>query len=33
MLSRRWRRDDGDDAPVPYGPPDLADQPAGQVES
>jgi cytochrome d ubiquinol oxidase subunit I len=33
MLSRRWRRDDRDDAPVPYGPPDLADQPAGQVES
>src|SRR5580698_6764194 len=33
MLYRRWRRDDRDDAPVPYGPPDLADQPAGQVES
>ena len=34
MLSRRWRRDDRDDAPVPYGPPPaLVDQPASQVES
>jgi cytochrome bd ubiquinol oxidase subunit I len=33
MLSRRWRRDDRDQA-VPYGPPPaLADQPASQVES
>jgi len=34
MLSRRWRRDDRDEDPVPYGPPGaLADQPASQVES
>ncbi len=34
MLSRRWRRDDRDEAPVPYGPPRvLVDQPASQVES
>jgi cytochrome d ubiquinol oxidase subunit I len=34
MLSRRWRRDDRDDDPVPYGPPGaLADRAAGQVES
>ena len=34
MLSRRWRRDDRDDASVPYGPPGVAlDQPASQVES
>jgi cytochrome bd ubiquinol oxidase subunit I len=34
MLSRRWRRDDLDDAPVPYGPPPvLANQPSSQVES
>ncbi len=33
MLSRRWRRDDRDEAPVPYGPPGiLADQPASQAE-
>jgi hypothetical protein len=34
MLSRRWRREDRDDAPVPYGPPGVAaDRPASQVES
>jgi len=34
MLSRRWRRDDRDEAPVPYGPPRaLGDQPALEVES
>ena len=34
MLSRRWRRDDRDEAPVPYGPPRVvADRPASQVES
>jgi cytochrome d ubiquinol oxidase subunit I len=34
MLSRRWRRDDRDEDPVPYGPPPaLADRPARQVES
>jgi cytochrome bd ubiquinol oxidase subunit I len=34
MLSRRWRRDDLDDAPVPYGPPPvLANQPSSHVES
>jgi cytochrome bd ubiquinol oxidase subunit I len=34
MLSRRWRRDDLDDAAVPYGPPRAAgDRPASQVES
>ncbi len=34
MLSRRWRRDDRDEAPVPYGPPGvLVDRPASQVES
>jgi cytochrome d ubiquinol oxidase subunit I len=34
MLSRRWRRDDRDEAPVPYGPPrTLGDQPALEVES
>jgi cytochrome d ubiquinol oxidase subunit I len=34
MLSRRWRRDDLDDAPVPYGPPHaVVDRPASQVES
>jgi cytochrome bd ubiquinol oxidase subunit I len=34
MLSRRWRRDDRDDASVPYGPPGAAvDRPASQVES
>jgi cytochrome d ubiquinol oxidase subunit I len=34
MLARRWRRDDRDEAPVPYGPPRaLVDQPASQVES
>jgi cytochrome bd ubiquinol oxidase subunit I len=33
MLSRRWRRDDRDQA-VPYGPPSvLLDRPAGQVEA
>jgi cytochrome d ubiquinol oxidase subunit I len=33
MLSRRWRRDDRDEAPVPYGPPHvLADRPASQAE-
>jgi len=33
MLSRRWRRDDRDQA-VPYGPPPvLLDRPAGQVEA
>jgi cytochrome bd ubiquinol oxidase subunit I len=34
MLSHRWRREDRDDAPVPYGPPRVAvDRPASQVES
>ena len=34
MLSRRWRRDDRDEAPVPYGPPAvLVDRPASQMES
>jgi len=34
MLSRRWRRDDRDEAPVPYGPPRaLGDQPAFEAES
>ena len=34
MLSRRWRRDDRDDAAVPYGPPGAAEgRPASQVES
>ena len=35
MLARRWRRDDpGDDAPVPYGPPDIAaGRPASQAGS
>jgi cytochrome d ubiquinol oxidase subunit I len=34
MLSRRWRRDDRDEAPVPYGPPPaLPEQPAIEVES
>src|SRR6202035_1103744 len=34
MLSRRWRRDDRDDAPVPYGPPRVVvDRPASQLES
>ena len=34
MLARRWRRDDRDEDPVPYGPPSaLADRPASQVES
>jgi cytochrome d ubiquinol oxidase subunit I len=34
MLSRRWRRDDSDEDPVPYGPPGaLGDRPASQVES
>jgi cytochrome d ubiquinol oxidase subunit I len=34
MLSRRWRRDDRDDAPVPYGPPGaVADRPASRAES
>jgi Cytochrome bd terminal oxidase subunit I len=34
MLSRRWRRDDRDEAPVPYRPPPiLVDQPASQAES
>jgi cytochrome bd ubiquinol oxidase subunit I len=34
MLSRRWRRDDRDDTPVPYGPPGVVvDRPASQVES
>lgn len=33
MLSRRWRRDDRDEAPVPYGPPRVAvDRPASQAE-
>ncbi len=33
LLARRWRRDDRDEAPVPYGPPGiLADQPASQAE-
>ena len=32
-LSRRWRRDDPDEAPVPYGPPRVvADGPASQAE-
>ena len=35
MLARRWRRDDlDDDAPVPYGPPDIAaGRPASQAGS
>ena len=34
MLSRRWRRDDRDDASVPYGPPRAGvDRPASHVES
>ena len=34
MLSRRWRRDDRDEAPIPYGPPRVVvDRPASQVES
>jgi cytochrome d ubiquinol oxidase subunit I len=34
MLSRRWRRDDRDDASVPYGPPRaVEDRPTSQVES
>ena len=34
MLSRRWRRGDRDEAPVPYGPPRAGvDRPASQVES
>jgi cytochrome d ubiquinol oxidase subunit I len=34
MLARRWRRDDQDEAAVPYGPPGVvADRPASQVES
>jgi cytochrome d ubiquinol oxidase subunit I len=34
MLARRWRRDDLDDAPVPYGPPDIAaGRPASQAGS
>ena len=33
LLSRRWRRDDGAETPVPYGPPaDLVDEPAGEGE-
>jgi cytochrome d ubiquinol oxidase subunit I len=34
MLSRHWRRDDSDEAPVPYGLPGIiADGPASQAES
>ncbi len=34
MLARRWRRDDRDEAPVPYGPPRVVvDRPPSQVES
>jgi cytochrome d ubiquinol oxidase subunit I len=34
MLARRWRRDDPGDAPVPYGPPDIAaGRPASQAGS
>jgi cytochrome d ubiquinol oxidase subunit I len=34
MLSRRWRRDDRDDASVPYGPPRaVVDRPTSQVDS
>ena len=33
MLSRRWRRNDRDEAPVPYGPPHvMVDGPASQAE-